>query len=91
MLLLQLDHSLPPEDGDGCSASGSDGTATSLVFLQLMVNPIQRHLECKDSSRVVRPSQESEISAMSLECYKSDIDTSELSFYLFPTRSASRR
>ena len=50
--------------GDG-SASASSRTTGSLVILQLMVNPMQWHLDSRDSSRVVRPSQESEISAVS--------------------------
>ena len=76
---------------DGGSASASGRTATSLVFFKLMVNPIQQYLECRDSSRVVRPLQESEISTMSLAYCTSDTDTSEVSFILFSTRSVSQK
>ena len=38
---------------------------------------------------VVRPSREAEISAMSSAYSRSDTDTSEVSFFLFPTKLAS--
>ena len=49
-----------------------------------------QQVESRDSSKMVRTPKESEISAMSSAYSRSDTDTYDISFFLVPTRSASK-
>ena len=66
-------------------------TDRSFVFLYLMERPMRRQVESRDSSKAVKASKESEISAMSSAYSRSDTDTSDINFFLLPTRSAANK